>query len=1003
MWSAPADTLRAFTNVLYRLAGNLTWLIGDQTSPAAVSSRIDDLRPLKGYDFAVQAYSQFGIGGPLTIISNQIAPAESTAPSVPSGLTAIAQGLRTVQLDWIDNVEPDLSEYAVYQQSFTTLLDNGGFEEGLDGWALFGTPIAGESALAIRTSNPVNGSQALRVIGTGGTGIGQQRAGITVTSGGTYTIGGWMLLAGWTAGGQAHLDVFGTSLNTSDIIITATTTGWQFVRETFTVPVGTTSLTVRAYITNTATGTAYYDSLFLHVGSPAPSVKISEVRASRFTASNIQANAINYFNVAAIDQLENMSAKCAPVGIVAEPVTSGDVNPSPPLALTTFAVSLQGTAQTYQSSDGGTLAYATMTWANPTDTRRQFINVMYRLNGATTWQIADQTGPTAASSRIDDLKPLKAYDFAVQPYSQFGIAGPIVSVLNQVAPADGTAPATPSGLIAVAFGLHTIQLDWTDNLEPDLAEYAVYHQFFTNLLNNGDFEEGLDSWIQFGTPAGGETATAIRLTNPVNGSQCYRIIAAGGAGVGHRQNAIPVTAGATYTLGGWISISGWSGGTVTFDVTGTGLDTSGISFNANTVGWQFVRETFVVPVGTTAIDVRIFMNNGTGAVYVDSLYLHAGSPNPLTKISEVRASRFIASNVATGTIYYYRVAAIDRLENESAKSAMVAVYSSPVTSGDVNPAAPLTLTTLTSPSEGTYQSNDGTTWSYMTLSWTNPTDTRRAVINVLFRKVGAVTWHTADQTTGTTGRVDDLSPGQMYDFGVQPLSQFGVAGAVTTLLNQVAPGDTTAPSQVLGLSLAAAPPRGIRARWSTNGEADMYRYNIQSDTVNTFNSGNLLTRRSFTNELTLTSLVNGTLYYVRVQAEDFTGNVGTYSSTVSFTVPRNATDDYSDDSLTTPKRQAVNSQSSTTLSAGAATHTHVENVNATYIANATTNVNTVAIMPVVNVSFSHGVGKTPVVSTYSSNTAIITACTLVNTTNINVSGYNHLATTLGPIIVAQYW
>jgi hypothetical protein len=362
----------------------------------------------------------------------------------------------------------------------------------------------------------------------------------------------------------------------------------------------------------------------------------------------------------------------------------------------------------------------------------------------------------------------------------------------------------------------------------------------------------------------------------------------------------------------------------------------------------------------------------------------------------------MAGNIAAGLIYYYSVAATDRLENISAKCAPVGLVAEPVTSFDVNPAAPLTLTGLVSSGNGSYQSNDGTTWAYHTLSWTNPLDTRRSIINVLFRKVGAGTWHVADQTAGTTGRVDDLSPGQLYDFGVQPFSQFGVGGTITTLLNQTAPGDTIAPAQVTGLALSDQPPRALRATWTGVTADDLKHYQVDTATNSGFTTG-LTTRYVKATEMVISSLVPGTTYFVRVRGIDWTGNLGTYSGTVSRAAPRTATDDYGDDSLTSPKRQDLNSQSSTTLSVVAATHTHPENANPTYATGATTGVNTITILPSTSVSFSHSLGKIPVTTSYTSNSNAITAVSLVNTTTINVVTYNHFNFGLGPIAVVQYW
>jgi hypothetical protein len=122
------------------------------------------------------------------------------------------------------------------------------------------------------------------------------------------------------------------------------------------------------------------------------------------------------------------------------------------------------------------------------------------------------------------------------------------------------------------------------------------------------------------------------------------------------------------------------------------------------------------------------------------------------------------------------------------------------------------------------------------------------------------------------------------------------------ITGRVAAGDTTAPAQVTGVLLAAAPPGNIRVRWTTVTAGDIKKYEIQSATDSGF-SANVVTRESLSTETTLTGLTPLTVYWVRVRAKDFSGNPTTdtgwsgASTPASLAAPRTGTDDIGDDTI----------------------------------------------------------------------------------------------------------
>jgi hypothetical protein len=109
------------------------------------------------------------------------------------------------------------------------------------------------------------------------------------------------------------------------------------------------------------------------------------------------------------------------------------------------------------------------------------------------------------------------------------------------------------------------------------------------------------------------------------GPHRYAKVTSGGPILGFYQN-VTVTAGATYTLSGWIRILGGSVAPVNLDVQGTGIDTGGIR-PVSTDG-IFVRytETVVIPAGTTSVAVRAFSDGGAPCYFeLDTVRLEAGA------------------------------------------------------------------------------------------------------------------------------------------------------------------------------------------------------------------------------------------------------------------------------------------------------------------------------------------------------------------------------------------
>jgi hypothetical protein len=105
-----------------------------------------------------------------------------------------------------------------------------------------------------------------------------------------------------------------------------------------------------------------------------------------------------------------------------------------------------------------------------------------------------------------------------------------------------------------------------------------------------------------------------------------RLTRAGGTTYGFQQLISGLTGGATYTLSAWIYVFSWSAGTLHLDVAGTGIDTNGIQLTAANSEFTFFSETFVLPGGTTSVNLRFFGGqNANFVAFVTDVYLVAGS------------------------------------------------------------------------------------------------------------------------------------------------------------------------------------------------------------------------------------------------------------------------------------------------------------------------------------------------------------------------------------------
>ena len=222
--------------------------------------------------------------------------------------------------------------------------------------------------------------------------------------------------------------------------------------------------------------------------TPELSNRIAEIVISEYSDDGLQQLTTYYYKVIAVDTSNNPSAPSN----VASDTTLQDT--TPPAAPT----GLQATAMTYSQID--------LDWNDNSDS--DFAKyVIYRgTSPGVNPILANKVIETPISQYSDTgLNDLTIYYYIVTAVDINDNESPTSNEDYATTPEqDLIAPAAPTGLVAESAGTTRIQLNWNDNIEPDLAKYNVYRgnspgftpDDNTNKITETTLSEFLDTGLQ---------------------------------------------------------------------------------------------------------------------------------------------------------------------------------------------------------------------------------------------------------------------------------------------------------------------------------------------------------------------------------------------------------------------------------------------------------------------------------------------------------------------------
>ena len=741
-WVAPTATATASAayeyNVLYQITGSpaSNWVdYGVFTSTTLV---VSGLSPFITYTFNVIAVNDFGSSTATSTSATLPASVTSVAaPSTPTGLLSTSTTYNTASLSW--TASTGSVQYSIsYQVTGTTATV----------WNEFG--VTANTSLTVTGLSPMV-TYNFEVIG--------------INNGGTSS--GCIL---------------------SNITLPAQVTGTAPSAPTNFICTATTSSS--ASLSWDAMNGAYEYNILYQINGASTWADFGVTTNTQITVTGLTPFVTYNFEITAINNHGN------------SPYTT--LNSVQLLIPSNAATGTAPTSPTSVTSSGVTSTGLTLNWVAPTGGSSTVeYNVLYQINGATTW--VDYNTTTSTSLAITELVPYAIYNFQVIALNNYGYSSP--ATLNSVQlsipsiAATGSAPGNASNLTSSGVSSTSLTLNWSAPTTGTSAfEYNVLYQI-----------NGASTWVEYNTI----TSTSISVTG-LNSYAIYNF--------------------QVISLNNY----GASSGTVLNSIQ------LGLPSNAPTGNTPGAPTNLSVTASTSS-SATLSWSHVSGAYQYNVMYQVSGASTwaETTVVNEPTLTTTI-SNLNPYGVYNFQVIAMNNY-GQSTASQVLNYQLPPTVAASTAPGAPTNLTAT----PGAVASNS------ITLSWSAGTTGGTTVTyNVLYQVNNATTWYDYMLTTNTTLTVNNLAASVNYNFQVIAINNYGSSSPAT--VSSQAPNSTPTgdpPTSPTDLSVSAN-SSAVTLSWTNVSTAVEYNIMYRIDGTSTWTEGGT----SYSTPFTVPGLVNPIVY-----------------------------------------------------------------------------------------------------------------------------------------------
>ena len=871
-WTASTDNVAVAGYKVYRNSTLVATTASTTYADAPIAAGSANTYYLVAIDGAGNASGQSGSASATTA-------SDTTAPTVPSGVTATSSTWNSATVSWTASTD------AVGVTSYT-ILRNG---------TAIGKVSAAATSYLDATTQP---STAYTYTVTASDASGNTSA---ASSGAAVTTGACSSCTTTTtlnpvADAYVNQASSATNYGTATTLLIKGTSGSienSYLRfDTTNLPAGTiTGATLKLYSTG-ASSTGYTVKAESNTTWVESSITYANAPAAGSTITSVASTTANAFSSATVTSAVTTRA---PISfVVTDPSTTTAITfdsnqfatsaDRPQLVVTTYAAPADTTAPTAPSNLVGTVKSGSevdLSWTGSTDATAVAGYRLYRDGtliatvGSTSWY---DTGLAAGST----------HTYTVSAIDAAGNASAQTAALSKTtlgAASDTTAPTVPSGVTATSSTWNSATVSWTASTD------AVGVTSYTILRN--------------GTAIGKVSAAAtsyLDATTQPSTAYTYTVTASDASG-----NTSAASSGAAVTTGACSSCTTTTtlnpvadayvnqASSATNYGTATTLLIKGTSGSIENSYLRF--DTTNLPAGTiTGATLKLYSTGASSTGYtvkaesnttwVESSITYANAPAAGSTITSVASTTANAFSSATVTSAVTTRAPISFVVTDPSTTTAITFDSNQFATSADRPqlvvttyAAPADTTAPTAPSNlvGTVKSG-----SEVDLSWTGSTDATAVAGYRLYRD------GTLIATVGSTSWYDTgLAAGSTHTYTVSAIDAAGNASAQTAALSKttlgVATPDGVAPTTPTGVTAVASGANKVTVAWTASTD------NVALSSYVVSRNGSVLSKvaAGSTSFVDLTTAAS-TAYTYTVSAVDASGNASAASSGAAVTTPASA-------------------------------------------------------------------------------------------------------------------